>query len=117
MIATFKGYKQIVEILLEKGNPNVDLPNKVFLLFVPFSFFFTFSFFYFFYLKDGITPLYIAAREGNKQIVEILLEKGNPNVDLPDKVLIILKFGFVDLVSFFFFLFLFSFLFSHFSFD
>ena len=52
----------------------------------------------------------IATFKGNEQIVEILLEKGNPNVDLPDKVLIILKFGFVDLVSFFFFFDLFSFL-------
>ena len=50
-VAAFQGNEKIVQILLEKGNPNVDLPNKVLLLIVSFSFsfFFTFSFFYFFF--------------------------------------------------------------------
>ena len=37
--------------------------------------------------KDGITPLYVAAQNGHEQIVQILLEKGESNVDLPDQVL------------------------------
>ena len=76
-------------------------------------------------MKDGRTPLYIAAQNGHEQIVEILLEKGNPNVDLADHqvILLIVSFSFsffsffhslifrflifsyyeiVDLVSFFF---------------
>ena len=43
--------------------------------------FFSFSF------KVGATPLYHAVFGGNKQIVELLLEKGNPNIDLANKVL------------------------------
>ena len=47
-IAAFKGYEQIVQLLLEKG-ANVDFATKVLLLIISFSFFFfTFSFFYFF---------------------------------------------------------------------
>ena len=76
-----------------------------------FFFFFSFSFFYFFFnVKDGETPLFVAAEYGDEQIVEILLEKGKANVDLPDKVLL--------LIVSFSFLFLFFFLFfsvSHFS--
>ena len=43
-IAVEKGHEQIVGILLEKGNPNVDLANKVLLLIVFFFFFFLFLF-------------------------------------------------------------------------
>ena len=85
---------------MEKGNPNVDLPDKV-LLFVSFSFFFLFHFLiflFFFNVKDGLTPLFVAAENGHEQIVEILLEKGKPNVNLPDQVILLI-------VSFFFFFF------------
>ena len=93
-MAAQNGYERIVEILLKKGNPNVDLATDVLLFYndilnlidlVSFLFF-TFSFFYFFYQKDSVTPLCIAVRNGHEQIVQILLEKGNPNVDLPTKV-------------------------------
>ena len=51
-VAASEGQKQIVQFLLEKGNPNVDLADKVILLIVSFSFsFFSFSFFYFFKCK------------------------------------------------------------------
>ena len=40
-----------------------------------------------------MTPLLIAAFKGHKQIVQILLEKGNPNVDFADQVLL-LNFNF-----------------------
>ena len=47
------------------------------------SSFFSFSHFsVFLNQKYGSTPLWIAALVGNEQIVEILLEKGNPNVIL-----------------------------------
>ena len=115
-IAAEEGQEQIVQILLEKGNPNVDLPDKVILLIVSFSFLFlffsflfSFSFFYFFYLKYGVTPLYIAACEGHEQIVQILLEKGEPNVDLPDQVLLLFVFFFYSF-SFQFLIFLFFFM-------
>ena len=107
-IAAREGHKQIVQILLEKGKPNVDLAKKVLFLFV-FFFFFFFQFLifrFFIHVKNGATPLYVAAQEGHEQIVEILLEKGKANVDLPDKVLL--------LIVFFFFFFLF-FSISHFS--
>ena len=96
-IVAQNGYEQVVQILLEKGEPNVDLADQVILLIVSFIFFFFFfsfsSFFpfliflFFFNVKNGITPLYLAAREGYEQIVQLLLEKGKPNVDLPTKVL------------------------------
>ena len=66
-------------------------------------FFESFSLF-FFHLKSGVTPLYVAAQNGHEQTVQILLEKGKPNVDLADQVI------FVDLISFsfsFFFLLIF----------
>ena len=74
-----------------------------------FFFFFIFSFFYFFNVKYGVTPLYSAAQNGHEQIVQILLEKGNPNVDLATKVILLIVF-------FFFFFFLFSFSFFYFFF-
>ena len=89
---------------MEKGEPNVDLATEVLLLIV--SFFFTFSFFYFFLknVKTGATPLYIAAQNGHEQIVQLLLEKGKPNVDLPDQViLLIVSFLFLFFFSFFYF--------------
>ena len=102
-IAVCEGCEQIVEILLEKGESNVDLPDEVFLLIVFFFFFFHFLIFLFFFnVKDGATPLYMATQNGDEQIVQILLEKGKPNVDLPDKVILLIVFFF----PFFFFHFL-----------
>ena len=106
-VAAQEGHEQIVQILLEKGKPNVDLANKVLFCIDCFFFFFTFSFFYFYFLnvKNGVTPLYIAAEKGHEQIVQLLLEKGEANVDLAKKViLLIVSFSF-----FFFFFHLFSF--------
>ena len=91
-IAAFKGDEQIVQILLEKGKANVDLPDQVLLLFVFFFFFFffSFSFFYFvFNVKYGRTPLFMATWKGHEQIVQILLEKGKANVDLANKVIVL----------------------------
>ena len=100
-IAAANGYEQIVQILLVKGKPNVNLPDEVILLIVSFSFFSFSHFSFFFNVKDGRTPLHFAAFKGHKQIVQILLEKGKPNVDLPDKVILLIVF-------FFFFFFFFS---------
>ena len=102
-VAAFKGHEQIVQILLEKGEPNVDLAKKVLLLIVSFSFSFSFSFFHFLLfscVKDGATPLYIAAREGHEQIVQILLEKGEPNVDLAAEVILLIVSFFLLLCLF-----------------
>ena len=76
---------------MEKGKANVDLPNVVLFLIASFFFFFiSFSFFYIFlHVKDGLTPLYIAAEKGHAQTVQILLEKGKPNVDLPTEVIVL----------------------------
>ena len=73
-----------------------------------FSFSFSFSvshFSIFFQCKLGATPLYIAAGRGYEEVVQLLLEKGKANVDLPTKVLLLIVF-------FFFFFFFFSFSFS-----
>ena len=44
-------------------------------------------------LKNGATPLFIAAQNGYEQVVQILLEKGEPNVDLAfEVILLILSF-------------------------
>ena len=65
-----------------------------------FFFFFSLSHFsIFFNAKDGRTPLFFAAQQGHEQIVQILLEKGSPNID-------VILF---DCFFFFFFLFLFFF--------
>ena len=105
-IAAFKGHEQIVQLLLEKGKPNVDLANQVILLIVSFSFFSLshFSIFFKKNVKTGVTPLYIAACNGHEQIVQILLDKGEPNVDLADQViLLIVSFFFFHFLSFFYF--------------
>ena len=106
-VAAQKGDEQIVQILLEKGNPNVDLPTLVLLLILSFSSFSSFFIFLFFFnVKDGRTPLYIAVQNGHEQIVQILLEKGKPNVDLPDKVLLLIvsfSFFYQFLIFLFFF--------------
>ena len=102
-IAAENGDEQIAQILLEKGKPNVDLPDKVLLLIVSFSFSFSVSHFsIFFNGKCGETPLYVAAQNGHEQIVQLLLEKGKPNVDLATKVLLlIVSFSFSFSVSHF----------------
>ena len=109
-IAAQNGHVQIIQLLLDQGRANVALTTQVILLIVSFSFFFRFLIFlfYFFNVKDGTTPLYIAAQNGHEQIVQILLERG-ANVDLADEVILLI-------VSFSFsFLLFFSFSLSHFS--
>ena len=89
---------------MEKGEPNVDLAVEVLLLIV--SFFFSFSlshFFFYIHVKYGVTPLFIAAQNGHEQIVQILLEKGNPNVDLATRVLLLIVSFFFFSFSFFYF--------------
>ena len=96
---------------MEKGEPNVDLANEVLLLIIFFFFFFSFHFphfsiFFFKCKKDGTTPLYIAAENEHEQTVQILLEKGEPNVDLANKViLLIVSFSFHFLIFLFLFFF------------
>ena len=67
-----------------------------------FFFFFQFFiyFFFFFNIKYGETPLYVAAKNGHEQIVQVLLEEGG-NVDLADKVILLIvscSFSFSELV-------------------
>ena len=59
-------------------------------------FFFSFSHIFYFDKneKNGATPLWVAVFIGHEQIVEKLLEKG-ANVDLANKVLLIVSFEFV----------------------
>ena len=69
-----KEMNKIVQILLEKGEPNVDLADQVLLLIFFYFFFFFFHFFIFLFffihvVKDGKTPLFLAAQEGHEQIV------------------------------------------------
>ena len=91
---------------MKKGKSNVDLADKVLFFLFSFFFFFRFLILFFIYLKCGATPLYIAAQKGHEQIVQILLKKGKPNVDLADVVFLFLFFFFF----FFFFSFFFFFL-------
>ena len=46
---------------------------------------------------EGTTPLFIAAENGHEQIVQILLEKGEPHVDLANGVILIDYFFFFSL--------------------
>ena len=50
-MAAQEGHEQVVQILLEKGKPNVDLADQVILLIVSFSFSFSFSFSHFSYFS------------------------------------------------------------------
>ena len=99
-MAAQEGYEQIVQLLLDKG-VNVDLTTQVILLIVSFFFFqFLIFLFYSFNVKDGTTPLYIAAQNGYEQIVQLLVGKGGANVDLADEViLLIVNFSFSFLLS------------------
>ena len=127
-VAAKNGHKQIVQLLLEKAHPNVNLVNKVyFFYYYYFEFIFWildffilsfslshFSFFFFLNVKNGETPLFIAAQNGYDQIVQILLEKGKPNVDLANKVFFSLLFLFMNMKFLFFFFHFFIFFFFHF---
>ena len=116
-IAAQKGCEQIVQILLEKGKPNVDLAEEVlfsnyFNLWVgDFSFFFFILSIFDVNVKDGRTPLYIAAQKGYDQIVQLLLEKGKPNVDFTSQVILISSY--YDILNWKNILFLFFFSLSH----
>ena len=70
-------------------------------LFCCLFFFFSLSLIFLFFInvKDGRTPLYIAACEGHEQIVQILLEKGKANVDLADEVILLIVSLFLFLFS------------------
>ena len=71
-----------------------------------FIFFFFLNVFLFLILKNGVTPLYIAAEKGYEQIVQLLLEKGKPNVDLPNQVILLIvsfSFSFFTFSFFYFF--------------
>ena len=69
-----------------------------------FSFLFHFLIFLFFLnVKNGVTPLFIAAQNGHEQIVQMLLEKGEPNVDLATKVILLIVSFFFSLIFLFFF--------------
>ena len=46
-----------------------------------------------------MTPLYLAAGQGHEQIVQILLEKGKPNVDLAAKVILLLLLLYFNLLE------------------
>ena len=115
-IAACKGHEQIVQILLEKGEPNVNLQTEVLLLILSFSFPFSFLFFdlFFFNAKNGTTPFWIAAQEGHEKIVQILLEKGKPNVELADQVINLIFFFFETKKTKTNYFFIFSFLFPFF---
>ena len=104
-MAALSGHEQIVQILLEKGGANVDFANQVLLLIVSFFFFTSHFSIFFLNVKNGATPLYVATFKGHEQIVQILLEKGEANVDLANKViLLIVSFFFHFLIFLFFFL-------------
>ena len=66
-----------------------------------FLFLFLFHFFIFLNVKNGVTPLYIAAFKGYEQIVEILLEKG-ANVDFATEVILLILFLFLFSLIFLF---------------
>ena len=98
-IAAQNGYEQIVQLLVEKGGANVDLADEVILLIVNFSFSFLLSqFSIFLNVKNGVTPLHIAAQKGYVQIVQILLDKG-ANVDHANKVLLLIVSFFLLFLS------------------
>ena len=110
-------WKKEIQILIFKIMFFENLIFFFFLFFLSFfSFFFLFFFFFlsflsflkflifFFFPKDGETALSAAASRGYKQVVQLLLEKGNPNLDLPDKVLLFLIFFLISFDSFFFLL-------------
>ena len=115
-LASFEGFDEIVEILLEHRS-NIALQTKVLIFFFFFDFYFQYFFFVFFFefclfdfffefffknsfflfyflflkfflflLKDGETALHFAALKGFEQTVKILLEHGS-NILLQDKVL------------------------------
>ena len=100
--AAQNGSKEEFEKLLIGLASGFALQDKVLFIFSLFlivmtgahfcSFCFCFSLshhFSIFFLKDGRTPLFVAAENGYEQIVRVLLEKGNPNVDLADQVLLL----------------------------
>ena len=131
-IAAWKGFEQIVRILVDHGS-NVNLQNKVFIFIFIFSFLYLllwsivglfhvdcemvvlvwylfcfYSFFLFFLITSFClrgTPLHFAVSKGFEQIVEILVEHGS-NVNLQDTVSIFFWFWFLFLcfISFFFIL-------------
>ena len=88
--AASNGFEQTVKILIEHGS-NVNIGDKVFILFFFLILFLIFFLTTFFLLKYGWTALHIAASKGFEQIVKILIEYRS-NINIGDKVFILFFF-------------------------
>ena len=82
--AAYKGFKDIVKILLQHGGSNVNLQDQV-LIFFSFFFFIIIIHLNFFFVKSGQTALHKAAFGGFEEVVKHLIEHGS-NVNLRDEV-------------------------------
>ena len=74
-MAVQEGHEQIVQILLEKGKPNVNLATEVFLLIVDCFFFFLTS------LSQRKTVIHYAAYRWESKILEHLLKSQFAKLD------------------------------------
>ena len=101
MLLLLKDINKLFKFYWKKENQMLILQIRCYFVWFVFFFFFfvffhflIFLFFFFLNQKNGMTPLYVAAAQGHDQIVELLLEKGKPNVDLANKVLFCLIISF-----------------------